>query len=75
MENIITYTELIISLISIIMIWLQGNKDINGWYVNILCQLVWIIYMFLNSAWGFLPLNIAMWFILVRNIKKWSVHK
>ena len=70
MELLIKALPWTVSFFTIIMLWLTGNKRIEGWIVGILCQVLWFMYIFSTKEWGLMPLNIASWFIVVRNAMK-----
>lgn len=65
-------------LLSIITIWmtiLAGNKSRHAWAVGLLGQVGWSVWIVAVAAWGLLPLNITLWVLYVRNHFKWSTQR
>jgi hypothetical protein len=61
-------------LLSIITIWmnvLAGNKTSWAWLVGIINQLLWLVWICAASKWGFLLMNAALWIVYSRNHFKW----
>ena len=50
---------------------LAGNKKRGAWFVGLINQFLWLIWIVLSSAWGLLPMNIALWVVYGRNYLKW----
>jgi len=63
------------SLLTIITNWLVGNNKSSGWLIGLLSNAVWLLFIFVFSAWGLLPLTIAMIYIQTRNYIKWKKEK
>jgi hypothetical protein len=62
-------------LLSVITIWmtiLAGNKHPNAWAVGLVNQALWLIWIIVTANWGFLPMNLALWAVYMRNHLKWS---
>lgn len=62
-------------LLSVITIWmtvLAGNKNRHAWAVGLLGQIGWSVWIVAIGAWGLLPLNITLWVLYIRNHLKWS---
>ena len=62
----------IISITTLYMLWLVGNRNAGGWKVGIGLQFLWLLYIIVGEVWGLLPLNAGMWYITVRNYYKWT---
>ncbi len=61
-------------LLSIITIWmtvLAGNKNRHAWAVGLVGQVGWSVWIVAVAAWGLLPLNITLWALYARNHFKW----
>lgn len=61
----------ILSAITIYTMFLANEKSKNTWIVGLINQALWLIWIILISAWGLLPMNIALWVIYTRNHIKW----
>jgi len=68
---LVNYLPWIISLVTIYMIFLVGNKDIKGWIVSGFCQILWTTFIIASSSWGLFLLNISMYYLTIRNFIKW----
>lgn len=71
-QAIITYLPWLLSLITIAHSWLIGNKDIRGWVLGLCNQAGWVIWIVASGTWGFVPLNLMLWIIYIRNYRAWS---
>ena len=71
-NEIIKYLPYLLSLITIYSMVLAGNKKRGAWFVGLVNQLLWLIWIVLSSAWGLLPMNIALWYVYGRNYIKWK---
>lgn len=72
-QIIIQYLPYILSAITIYSILLAGNKKRGAWLWGLLNQVLWLVWIILSSAWGLLPMNIALWIVYGRNYLKWKV--
>ncbi len=70
-ELIIQYLPWLLSAITIYSMLLAGNKKKGAWAVGLVNQFLWLIWIVLSSAWGLLPMNIALWVVYSRNYIKW----
>jgi hypothetical protein len=71
-ELIITTLPWLISVITIYMMIAVGNKNRTGWVIGMICQVLWGVWSVTTESWGFVPLNIFMWVICIRNFYKWK---
>jgi hypothetical protein len=71
-DAIIQYLPWLLSLITIYSMLLAGNKKRGAWIVGLTNQALWLLWIILSSAWGLLPMNIALWVIYYRNFIKWK---
>lgn len=69
---VIVYLPWVLSVVSIYMTILAGNKARNAWLVGLANQALWLIWIVVTANWGLLPMNIAMWVVYTRNHFKWS---
>lgn len=72
-QTIITYLPYLLSVITIYSMLLAGNKKRGAWLVGLLNQFLWLTWIILSSAWGLLPMNIALWVVYGRNYLKWKI--
>lgn len=61
----------LLSGLSLITLWLMGNKSKHAPLVGVLSQVVWFYYVFDTDQLGFLPGVIAYTVIHLRNSIKW----
>lgn len=71
MKLIATYLPWLLSAITIWMNLLAGNKHPQAWAVGLVNQALWLAWIVIAGAWGFLPMNIALWIVYGRNHMKW----
>lgn len=72
-EQIIIYLPYLLSALTIYSMLLAGNKKRGAWLVGLVNQFLWLTWIILSSAWGLLPMNIALWIVYGRNYLKWKV--
>lgn len=73
--NAKTIIPYILSAITIYMFVLAGNKKKHTWLVGLGNQALWLIWIVISGTWGLLPMNIALWFVYLRNHLKWKPAK
>lgn len=71
-EITVTYLPWLLSVITIWMTVLAGNKHRSAWAVGLANQALWLGWIVASAAWGLLPMNIALWVVYARNHWKWS---
>lgn len=74
-EATITYLPWLLSAITIWMTVLAGNKHPSAWAVGLANQALWLGWIVASSAWGLLPMNVALWIVYGRNHWKWNAPK
>jgi len=61
----------ILSITSVIMLWLMGNKNKYAPFVGIGNQVLWVIYVLMTKQHGLL-LGVVMYLVVhIRNAMKW----
>lgn len=70
-DNFNTYLPWLMSVITIWMTLLAGNKHPKAWLVGIFNQALWLGWIVSSETWGLIPMNIALWVVYVRNHFKW----
>lgn len=71
-STIETYLPALLSVITIWMTLMAGNKHPRAWLVGLGNQLLWLIWICAAAKWWFLPMNFAMWLVYLRNHLKWN---
>ena len=72
MSVIQNYLPWLLSVITIWMTLLAGNKTRWAWAVGLGNQALWLIWIIAVGAWGLLPMNLALWVVYTRNHLKWT---
>lgn len=62
----------VLSALSLISLWLMGDKSVWGVIVGLLTQILWIIYALMLEQYGLLIGVVAYTVIHVRNLLKWT---
>ena len=70
-EAIKDYLPWLLSCLSLAMSAMTGNKHRSAWLFGIGIQCLWLIWVFAASAYGFLPLTLALFVMYIRNHLKW----
>ncbi len=68
---IVKYLPWLLSVITIYMTVLAGNKHRYAWAVGLINQALWLVWIVAAEAWGLIPMNIALWFVYARNHLLW----
>lgn len=71
MIDLIKYMPWFLSVITIYMTILAGNKNKYAWGVGLINQALWLTWIIKSGQYGFLPMNVALWFVYFRNHLKW----
>lgn len=75
MSKYINEFSYVLSIVSLISLWLIGNKNKYGFVVAILNQGLWTWYAIMLKQYGLLLGVVAYTIIHVRNLIKWSKDK
>lgn len=70
-ETLTIYMPWLLSVITIYMTVLAGNKTRWAWAIGICNQALWLIWIVASQSWGLLPMNAALWIVYGRNHLKW----
>ena len=68
----INMLDILISIITILYMYLLSRQIMEGLYVGLIAQFIWVIFIIQTESWGLLPLNIALWYICITGIIKWK---
>jgi len=60
----------VLALTSIWCTFLQGNRGGLGWALGFGNTILWILYSVLTKQWAFIPLNIVLAAVQIRNFVK-----
>ena len=71
-DLILTYLPYILSFNTLYLTYLAGNFKKSAWVFGLCGQIAWLIWMLVAQEYGFLPLNIGMWYMYIRNYIKWK---
>jgi len=58
--------------LSILAIYLLGNKNRWGWVAQFINQFFWLYIVFHKELWGLLPVIIVITYLSIRNFIIWS---
>lgn len=62
---------LVLSVNTLALMWLVGNKRVLGWVLGLGGQVVWFAFIVVFEAWGLLPLAIGLTVVYARNLVRW----
>lgn len=62
---------LALSVNTIAVMWLAGDKKRLGWALGLAGQGLWFVFIVVFEAWGLLPLSVALTFVYGRNLYRW----
>ena len=60
-----------LSVTTVIAVMRQGSKDVLGWWIMLGNQTLWLVWMLMSNSFGFLIMNLFLWYASVRNILIW----
>ncbi|MFM2445585.1 MAG: hypothetical protein RI936_32 [Pseudomonadota bacterium] len=61
----------LLSAITIAMTVLAGNLHRHAWALGLVAQAGWLVWIVATATWGFLPMNLVLWVVYLRNHLKW----
>jgi hypothetical protein len=56
---------------TITVMLLAGRKHKATWYVALLGQVIWTIWIVLDRAWGLAPGSLVLWCVYADNLRRW----
>lgn len=65
---LITFTT-IMSLVTILVMWLAGNGDKRAWVLGLCNQALWLGFIFITKSYGLLILTAALIVVYIRNLR------
>lgn len=57
----------IMSAITVLVMWQAGSGWRYTWVLSLGNQALWLAWIVSTRTWGFLPMNLAMWVVSIRN--------
>lgn len=64
--------ELLISIVTIIQMYMLSRHIMYGLYVGLASQVLWVIFIINTESWGLVPLNVVLWWVFISGIIKWK---
>lgn len=52
--------------------WFAGDKKLMAIKISLFGQVFWSIWCVASATWGFIPLNLVLWVMYIRNYRKWK---
>jgi hypothetical protein len=71
----IHYLPYLLSAVTALSTWMAGNKDPRAWLIALGNQVLWTVWVFGSHTWGFIPLNLFLWYTYFRNYRLWRSHE
>lgn len=72
MSNYLNEFSYLLSIVSLVTLWLIGNKNKAGFILGLLNQILWIWYALMLKQYGLLVGVMAYAVIYIRNLIKWN---
>lgn len=73
MRDLITvYLPWLLSLLTVLMMHMAGDRSPRAWLVGLVNQALWLVWIVASASWGLVPMNLLMWWVCWRNHRKWS---
>lgn len=73
MREILVYgMPWMLSAIGCFMIWKLGSFKTYGWLIGIVAQAFWFVWILASEQYGFIPQNLALTVIYIRNYRSWK---
>lgn len=61
----------LLSAVTVLMTLLAGSKHPSAWAFGLLVQALWLLWIARTGQWGFLPMNLVLWAVYLRNHLLW----
>lgn len=71
-ETITIVFPWMLSVITITSLVRAGDGKQDAWIIALIGNFLWLVYIIAASAWGLLPMNLALWYVYGRNYRKWQ---
>lgn len=70
-EIIVVYLPWLMSVITIYMTYIAGNRNAFAWVLGLGNQAFWLIWIVVSKNWGLLPMCLTLSVLYIRNYYKW----
>jgi hypothetical protein len=74
-EVVTQFLPWLLSILSLAMSVLTGNRWQRVWLFGLLIQCLWLLWIWASGAYGFLPLTLPLFGIYWRNHLKWEKER
>ena len=65
--------DYVAGLCELLAVYVIGNKNKNGFLIAIMCNILWIVYVFTSTeTYGLLIVSVPLFFMNVINYYKWK---
>ena len=72
---VITVLPWIPSTIAVVTQFMAGCKYKSAWVITLFSQGLWMWWIIVSKQYGFIPLNICMSIVAIRNFRKWFLEE
>jgi hypothetical protein len=72
MSEILKHLPWLLSAITIVTMWQAGSRWRWTWALSLANQALWLTWIIATANWGFLPMNVCMWVVSLRNHLRWK---
>lgn len=70
-QIVIDYLPWFMSVITIYMTYIAGNKNAFAWLLGLGNQAFWLTWIVVSKNWGLLPMCVVLTGLYTRNYVKW----
>lgn len=71
-QNFVLLMPFVLSSIAIYVTRLQGQLNRMAWIIGLVSQFGWLSWSLVSGTYGFLPLNLVLFYQYWDNFRKWS---
>lgn len=71
-QNFVMLMPYVLSSIAIYVTRLQGQLNRMAWIIGLVSQFGWLSWSLVSGTYGFLPLNLVLFYQYWDNFRKWS---
>ncbi len=71
-QNFVMLMPYVLSAITIYVTRLQGQLRRKAWIIGLVSQFGWLSWSLVSGTYGFLPLNLVLFYQYWDNFRKWS---
>ena len=63
----------VLSVISLLTVYLIGKKKLAGWIIGLFGQVLWIAWEISTKQWGLMPMTIIMTGLYIKSLNEWRI--